>query len=83
LIEFVGFDHEMLAGAILVAADDGGVVHRSVHGAVLGVAQALAAVGVEEVGRWHVAGADGGIGIEWNADQAGILGIGPDVRDVA
>jgi hypothetical protein len=33
-----------------------------VHGAVLGVAQALAAVGVEQVGSRHVAGADGGIG---------------------
>src|SRR6516225_8737124 len=40
------------------------------HGAVLGVAQALAAVGVQEMGGGYVAGADGGIGLERNADQA-------------
>jgi hypothetical protein len=39
-----------------------------VHGAVLGVAQALAAVGVQEMGGGYVAGADGGIGLERNAE---------------
>jgi hypothetical protein len=37
---------------------------------VLGVAQALATIGVQEVRRRHVAGADGGIGLQGNADQA-------------
>jgi hypothetical protein len=32
-----------------------------VHRALLGIAEALAAVGVEEMPRGHVAGADGGI----------------------
>jgi hypothetical protein len=40
---------DVLAGSVLVAADDGGAIDRSVHGAVLGIAQALAAVGVQEV----------------------------------
>ena len=37
-------------------------VDSATHRAVLGVADALAAVGVKRVGRRHVAGTDGGIG---------------------
>src|SRR5262249_1647060 len=67
---FVGLGDDMAAGAVFVAADDGGAVDGAVYGALLGVADALAAVGVEQMGRGHVAGADGRIGLERNADQA-------------
>ena len=45
-----GFDHEMLSRPIFVAADDGGGVSGTMAGAVLGVAEPLAASGVEQVG---------------------------------
>src|SRR5262249_42555427 len=69
VVQFVGFDYDVLAGFVLVAADDDGAVDGSVHVAVLGVADALAAVGVEQVGRRHVSGADGGICLVGKADQ--------------
>src|SRR5262249_61330020 len=47
------------------------------HRALLGVANALSTVGVEQMGRGHVAGADGGIGLERNADQAELQQAGP------
>src|SRR5260370_38809075 len=57
----------MLAGAIFVAADDGGVVNGPVDRAVLGVAEALTTVGVQQVGGRYVTGANGGIGLQRNA----------------
>src|SRR5262245_3018762 len=67
----------MAAGAVFVALDDGGAVDAAVHRALLGVADALAAVGVEQMGRGYVAAADGGIGLEWNAHQAELQQTGP------
>src|SRR5262249_31801072 len=69
-IEFVGLGEDVPAGPIFVALDDGSVIDGSVHGAVLGVAQTLSAAGVEKMRRGHVAGADGGIGLQGNANQA-------------
>src|SRR5262249_32522110 len=57
-------------GSILVALDDGSVVDGAMHRTVLGIAEALAAVGMEEMGRRYVAGADGRIGLQRNADKA-------------
>jgi hypothetical protein len=34
LVQFVGFDHDVLTGTVLVAADDGGAVDGSVHRAL-------------------------------------------------
>jgi hypothetical protein len=42
----------------------------SVERAVLGVAEALTTVGVQQVGGRYVTGADGGIGLQRNAYQA-------------
>src|ERR1700681_1410896 len=67
----------MTAGSALEAADDGGSVDGSMGGAVFGVAESLAAVGVEEVGRGQVAGADGGVGLEGDIDQAELQQAGP------
>ena len=69
-IEFIGLGKDVPAGPILVALDDGSVIDGSMHGTVLGIAQACAAVGVEQMRRRYVAGADGGKGLERNADQA-------------
>ena len=46
-IEFVGVEHDVLVAAVFVALDDGGAVDRAMHRAVLGVADALTAVGVQ------------------------------------
>jgi hypothetical protein len=70
LIELLGFDDHVLAGSVLVAADDGGGVNGTMAGTVLGVAEALAALGMEQVGGGHIAGADGGIGLERDGDEA-------------
>src|SRR5262249_51831023 len=48
----------------------GGAVGGAMHGAMLSIAEARAAVGVQQMGRGHVAGADGGIGLQGNANQA-------------
>src|SRR5262249_61779208 len=53
-----------------VAADDGGGLDVAVNGAVLGVADALAAALVELVATGHGAAEDGGIGLEGDAYQA-------------
>src|SRR2546423_15335534 len=60
----------MLVWAVLVAADDGGGIDVAVDGAVLGIADALAATLMELVATGHGAAADGGIGLEGNAHQA-------------
>src|SRR5436853_7814288 len=60
----------MLVWAVLVAADDGGGIDVAVGGAVLGIADALAAALMELVATGHGAAADGGIGLEGDAHQA-------------
>ena len=70
LVECIGFDEDMPARAIFVATDDGGIVNGSVDRAVLGVAEAFTTVGVQQMGGRYVTGADGGIGLERNANQA-------------
>jgi len=77
LIELIGFDHHVLAGSVLIAADDGGGVDGTMAGTVFRVAQALAAIGMEEVGAGHVASADGRIGLEGDVDQAELEQPGP------
>ena len=46
-IEFVGVEHDVLVAAVFVALDDGGGIDGAMHRAVLGVADALTAVGME------------------------------------
>jgi hypothetical protein len=70
LIEFFGCDDDVPAGAVFVAAVDGGAVDGSMDGAVFRIAEALAAVGVQQMARRYVTGADGGIGPQRNTDQA-------------
>ena len=77
LVQLFGLDEQVLAGTILVAADDLGHVDGSMHGAVLGVADALAAGGVELVAGGQVAAADGRVGLERDADQAELKQAGP------
>src|SRR5438132_1343265 len=60
----------MPAGTVLVAADDGSAIDGAVLGAVLGIADPLAAAGVEEVGAGQVTGTDGRIGLERDIHQA-------------
>ena len=67
MIEFFRRDDDMPVGAILIAADDGGAVDRAVDGAVFRIVEALAAVGVQQMARGHVAAAYGRIGLKWNA----------------
>ena len=45
MIEFVGLGEDVAAGSVLVALDNLSAIHGSIHGAVLGIAQALAADG--------------------------------------
>src|SRR5258707_7664867 len=70
LVELFGLDADVLVGAVLVAAADGGGLDGSVRGALFGVAEALTASGVEQVCGGQVAAADGGEGLERDADQA-------------
>src|SRR5260370_42199134 len=67
----------MLAGTVLVATDDGGAIDGAVDGTLLGVADALAALGVQQMSGRQVAGADGGIGLQRNTDQAELQQAGP------
>src|SRR5262245_41301579 len=60
----------MLPGPVFVATFDGGGVDGTMAGAVLGVAQALSAAGMEQVGGGHGTGTDGGIGLEGNGNEA-------------
>jgi len=77
LVQLFGLDEQVLAGTILVAADDVVGVDGSVDGALLGVADALATVGVELVAGGQVAAADGWVGLEGDADQAELEQAGP------
>jgi hypothetical protein len=77
LVQLFRLDEQVLAGTILVAADDLSGFDGSEDGAVLGVANALAAVGVELVAGEQVATADGGVGLEGDADQAELEQAGP------
>jgi hypothetical protein len=54
-VQFFGLDAEVRAGAIRVAAGDGGGLDGSVGRALFAVAEALAAIGVEQVGGGQVA----------------------------
>jgi hypothetical protein len=76
-VEVLGSDEDVSPGAVLVATDDGGAVEGSVVGAVFGVAEALAAIGVEEVGGREIASADGGVGLQGDADEAELEESGP------
>ena len=49
LLQLLGFDHDVLAAGVFVAADDSCRVDGAVAGAMLLVADALAAVGVEHM----------------------------------
>jgi hypothetical protein len=67
----------MLAGGILDGTDDGSGVDGAMEGTVLGIADALAASGVELVQAGDVAGADGGEGLDGDADEAELQEAGP------
>ena len=69
-IEFVGVEHDVLVAAIFVALDDGGGIDGAMHRAVLGVADALAAVGMKLMKVTDLAAGHGRVGLDRRVDQA-------------
>jgi hypothetical protein len=70
LVQFVGFHDDMLAGGIFVAVNDGVGFHRAVSRAVLLVAEALTAAGMQEMEvRRGRSAAHSGISLDRNGDQ--------------
>src|SRR5579862_545359 len=67
----------MLAGAVLIAACDAGSIRGAMDLTLFGVAEAVAAVRMEQVGGGHIAPADSGEGLEGDADQAELKQAGP------
>src|SRR5271165_1050705 len=67
----------MLAGTVLIAACDAGGIHGAVDRTLFGVAEAVAAVRMEQVGGGHIATTDRGEGLEGDADQAELQQAGP------
>jgi hypothetical protein len=71
LVQFFDFDNDMLAGRILVAADDGVCLDQAVSGAVFLVTDAPTAAGMEEVEvRRSRGAAHGGISLDRNGHEA-------------
>jgi hypothetical protein len=77
LLQLFGFDDDALVGGVFVAPDQGIALHRAVYRTVLGVADALAAVGMEQMEGRRRAGLDGGIGLDRDTDQAEAEQAGP------
>ena len=69
-IEFVGVEHDVLLAAIFVALDDGGGIDGAMHRAVLGVANALAAVGMKLMEVTDFAAGYGRVRLDRRVDQA-------------
>ena len=69
-IQFVGVEHDVLLAAIFVALDDGGGIDGAMHRAVLGVANALAAVGMKLMEVTDFAAGYGRVRLDRRVDQA-------------
>ena len=68
-IEFVGIEHDVLVAAIFVTLDDGTGIDGAMHRAVLGVADALAAVGMKLMKVTDLTAGDGRVGLDRRVDQ--------------
>jgi hypothetical protein len=77
LVQLVGLDQHVTPRPVLEAANNGGGIDGAMLRTLFGVAEALTAVGVQEVSGGQVADANGGVGLEGDTDQAELQQPGP------